>query len=531
MKVVGNHPIMKVVQSNFIFRRKPTMEQFIEKHRASVNGVLSGFDRVMFRGSYRMLCVKAGLMSHLWRAGVLLKDFGVYAEATTKRLMESSLAEAQRADRPILYLPSSSARKEDVARGVLRERPVESGLICVLKSVEPCMSYDINRNRAAKKLELQSKQRKCLHLYHYFLDPLFGFMHALIQTWFPFTMHVCINGREWLAYERADNCFPWIADFPRAQKIMDRLLKTNWPQALEAVARRVNPAAPEMFGEHAPSYYWSAHQTEWATDLAFTRPADLAAIYPRLTWGAMVSFQSPDVLRFLGRGFNCRFSGEVMSDFKDRHEGVRVKHAVNGNSVKMYDKGPNLLRVETTIHQARDLRVWRAAEGDPQGPRSWRILRKGVADLHRRTVLSQKTNERYLDALAQLDSSALLQDVLGPVSRPAKKNGRRFRAFRPWTASDQALLEAIQRPEFLLAGFRNRDLASVLYPEEQTAAETKRRAAAKVSYRLSLLRAHGLIAKLPNTRRYRITAKGQQVSTAAIVSQKLTIGQLTRAAA
>ncbi|MCY3018329.1 MAG: hypothetical protein NTW87_04755 [Planctomycetota bacterium] len=516
------------------------MEEFIAKHRSGVSGVLSGWDRVLFRGSYRMLCVVSGMMGYLWQTSVLLKDFGAHAEAMTRRLMEASLAAAERAGRPVLYLASSQTRKEDVVQGVLREQPVEAGLICVIKCVEPCMSYDIHRNRAAKKLELQAQRRKCLHLYHYFLDPVFGLMHARIQTWFPFTVQVCLNGREWLArrmdavglaYERDDNCFPWIADFPRAQKLMDRLLRTNWPEFLDGVARRINPAAAEMFGDFETSYYWSAHQTEWATDVAFNTPADLAAIYPQLVWGAMTAFQSPDVLRFLGRTYNSRFAGEVTSDFKDRAEGIRVKHAANGNSVKIYDKGPNLLRIETTINYARDLKVYRTAEGDPQGQPQWRPMRKGIADLQRRAQLSQNTNERYLDALAQLDSSMRLEDILAPVSRPRKRNGHSVRALRPWTAQDQDLLQAIQRPEFLLAGFRNRDLAALLYPDQHHAPEAKRRAAAKVSYRLGILRAHGLIAKLSNTRCYRITVKGQRVATAAIVSQKLTIGQLTKAAA
>jgi hypothetical protein len=502
--------------------------------------VLSGWDRLVIRGSYRMLCATGGMMAYLSRVSVLLKNFGTHAEAMTKQLMEASLGAAERLARPVVYLPSAATRKEDVAQRVLREQPVEQGLICVLKSVEPCMSFEIHRNRAAKKLELQSKQRKCLHLYHYFLDPLFGFMHARIQTWFPFTVQVCLNGRDWLArrmdavglaYERADNCFPWIADFPRAQKLMDRLLRTDWPAFLDGVARRINPASAAMFGEVVPPYYWSAHQSEWATDVAFTHADDLAAIYPQLAWGAMTAFSSSDVLRFLGRHHNTHFSGEVTSDFKDRAEGIRVKHAANGNSVKMYDKGPNLLRVETTINNAGDLKVYRTKENDPHGQPQWRPMRKGIADLHRRAQLSQKTNERYLNALAQLDSSTRLEDILAPVSRRVKRRGRAARPLRVWTAEDQALLEIISRPEFLLGGFRNRDLARLLYPDENDSPQAKRRVAARVSYRLGILRAHRLIAKLPNTRRYRITVPGQRVAAAAIVSQKLTLDQLTQAAA
>ena len=516
------------------------MKQFITKHQESVSGVLSGWDRILFRGTYRILCVASGMMEYLWHAGVLLKEFGAHAEAMTRMLLDASLEAARRHERPIVYLPSSSTRKEDVAGALLRDNPIDAGLVCVLKCVEPCMSYEIYRNRQQKKLELRVKRRKCLHLYHYILDPAFGLVSARIQTWFPFSVQICLNGRQWLArtmdaaglsYQQHENSFPWIEDFAKAQRLMDRLLRMNWPRFLDGIARILNPAAATMFEVFRVPYYWSAHQSEWATDVAFHSHEALAAVYPQLTWGAITSFSSPDVMRFLGRGFNSRFSGQVVSDFKDRPEGIRVKHRVNGNSVKMYDKGGSILRIETTINQSREFKVYRRSERDPDGPQKWLPMRKGVADMQRRAKISDKANSRYLDALATLDSTTRLEELLAPVSRPLKRKGKRIRALRLWTSGDQALLEAINRPEFLIGGFRNRDLSRILYPDQHATLQDRRRAAAKISYRLGILRGHGLIAKLPNTRRYRTTATGREIATASIVSQRVTVVQLTQAAA
>ena len=50
-----------------------------------------------------------------------------------------------------------------------------------------------------KKLELKLCPGKCLFFYHYQSHPIFGFLNARIQTWFPFSIQICINGREWLA--------------------------------------------------------------------------------------------------------------------------------------------------------------------------------------------------------------------------------------------------------------------------------------------------------------------------------------------
>lgn len=518
----------------------PTVEQFLAKYGQKVIGVLSGWDRLVFRGQDRMLGQEKGMMQYLWRVQVLLKDFTEHAKAMTATLIEGSYEEANRLKRPTRYLASSSEDKEKRALKFLGESPVESGLVCVLSCVEPCVTYEIHKSREKRKLELKRKMGKCLHLYHYYLDPEFGWMNARIQTWYPFTVQVCLNGREWLArkmdkagpkYERYDNSFPWIEDFPKAQRLMDGLLHQDWPRLLDRMGSLLNPKAERMFESCPLQYYWTAYQTEWATDIAFGSQQDLEAIYPQLVWGAITSFSSEDILRFLGRPFNSRFSGEVTTTFKHRPEGICVKHRVNGNSQKMYNKGGNILRPEATINQPQDLKVYRASERDPNGPKKWRPMRKGVADMRRRGEVCQKANERYLEGLAQLDTTERLEDLFAPVSKPRKRNGKKVRALRLWTKDDQALLEAINRPEFLLAGFRNRDIAHLIYPGQDKTPQQRRSDAARVSYRLRILRVHGLIAKLQNTRRYRTTPKGQQIATAAIVSQKVTVQQLAKAAA
>src|SRR3990167_5100887 len=154
-----------------------------------------------------------------------------HAKERTALLLASSLADAQRQGRPIVYLNSSQLSKEDEARRIAERDHIHQGLICVLKCVEPCWTYEVHRNRAAKKLELRGKQGKCSFLYHYLQHPEFGFMHIRLQTWYPFAMQVCLNGREWLAqqlereglsYQRRDNKFLALEDFARAQALLDQ---------------------------------------------------------------------------------------------------------------------------------------------------------------------------------------------------------------------------------------------------------------------------------------------------------------------
>jgi hypothetical protein len=344
-----------------------------------------------------------------------------------------------------------------------------------------------------------------------------------------------------LGYERADNCFTALEDFARTQALLDAQLQTDWPTLLEGIARRLFPLREELFGDFCPGYYWTTYQSEWATDLVFTDPGMLRRLYPLLLRHGMTTLGSSDVLRFLGRQVPVQgkvpgtIRAEVTSDVKSRPEGVRIKHRVNANSVKAYDKAYTaaraVLRAETTLNNVSDLKVYRPKEGGPEEEKEWRRLRKGVADLHRRAQVSQAANERYLDALSSVDDRTTLEERIQQVTVPTTWKGKRVRALHPFEAEDMALLAAVSRGEFTISGLRNRDLRQVLYGADDAAtSEEVRRRAGRVTRQLRLLRAHGLLQKVPHTHRYQVTAKGREILTAILTARHTPIAQLAKAA-
>jgi hypothetical protein len=517
------------------------MSKFVARYAPLVTHVLSGFDRVVFRGSLRALRDR-GMHAFLTYAGVRIIDFGDFAKATTARVERAALADAVRLERPIRYLERSSTDKEQLARALLEEHPIDKGLICALRVVEPCQTFEYRRSQDKSERGLRLVPGKCLHIYKYFLHPLFGFMNARIQTWFPFDVQICINGREWLArdlgrrhseFKRADNCFPWLKNPELAQRLMDDQLRTDWPATLEKIARSLNPLHEEIFRPWPMNYYWIGYQTEWATDVVFKNPAALAGVYPALVQHAMLHFKSPDVMRFLGRRHpHPCFTGEICTSFKDRPEGVRIKHWARGNSVKMYDKAGSVLRVETTIAKPNDFRVFRPTHDDPDGTLAWLKLRKGVADLHRRAEVSQHSNDAYLDALSVVDDKTPCRTLFDAVSRPVVDGSRRYRALRIGDPDDVALLEATSRGEFATAGFRNRDLRRLLMPASFKAPpEDQHRLAAKLGRRLRLLRAHGLIRKVQRSTRYELTKRGRLLTAALHAVRDASVAKLVGNAA
>jgi hypothetical protein len=519
------------------------MNCFVQQHQDSVIGCLSGWDRLRFRGTLRMLANVTGLERFLSYTGQLFKDFGKYVLERSRQVRAASLAVAEAAGRPVEHLRSPGISKEDWAREVARRDGIKEGLIGVLTAVEPCWSYNVRSNRSTGLLELFHDYRKCQHLYHYQIHPVFGFMHVRLQTWLPFNLHVCLNGREWLArqmdaaeigYLRQGNCFPWVSDLAGAQALLDQQVQFDWAEALGKLVPTVNPALPSIVGGYRIGYYWSLDESEWSSDVLFHRRQDLEQLYPSLIRHGMESFGSKEVMRFLGRsveaGITPRFSGQVISDLAtkpQKYEGIRIKHRVNRNSVKMYNKAGSVLRVETTLNNMRDLKAMRVVEGR----KVWRPMRKGVADLPRRAQVSQGSNQRYLEALAAVSTPVPLKSLTEDLSRAVTWKGKRVRGLNLLGREDAALLEAAGRGEYLISGFRNRDLQSLLLgASSNDEPAEKRRRSGQITRKLRMLRAHGLIHKVPHTHRYLVSDKGRQVIAALHAAREADIQKLSNAA-
>jgi hypothetical protein len=530
------------------------MQQFIEKYRDKITGVLSGFDRLVFRGSLRRLhygrwdaqlnaMVAEGMEQYLWRNEILFKDYGQHVKRVSERLKQSSLKPFEQQQLPVIFLRSPSVDKEALARKLAAEKRIHNGRVCAISSLEPSPTFEHRGTHIIRR------ERPCGVLYHYQIHPEVGWMYARIQTWFPFNVQIGLNGREWLArqmdqaglkYRQQGNCFVWIEDYAHAQKLMDQQLKRNWAELLDGFAGQLNPVHNCVFEHYPASYYWTVYQSEWATDIVFGEADYLKRLMPLLVRHGMLSFSSPDVMRYFGRKINlsgaipANFHGTLETDLKRRPQGERVKYRMNGNSAKFYDKaysaiGSVLRGAETTLNTVQDFRAYRAIEGGSEQDLRWRPLRKGIADLHRRAEVSQKTNDRLLNALASVDDSQSVEELTVDIQKHTYCKGRRVRGLRPW-AEDKELFQAVNQGEFLINGFRNRDLQKLLYPAAAPSPVERRRRSAAISRKLRLLRSHGLIQKVSRTHRYHVTDAGRVILIAVLTSARTTVHQLNQIA-
>ena len=225
------------------------MEQFIAKFGDHIEGIVSGFDRLVFRGTLRSLSprrpqpgrppIAMGMEQYLWRNHILFKDYGQHVKRVSERVREASLEAFRQQGLPVQYLQSSKDKKEEIARNLAQKHGIEQGLVCALGILEPSPSFD------HRGMNMVARVRPCQVLYHYQIHPEVGWMYARIQTWFPFNVQIGMNGREWLqrqleragiGYQKQDNCFVRIADYGRAQALLQEQLRTGWAAMLDGIA-------------------------------------------------------------------------------------------------------------------------------------------------------------------------------------------------------------------------------------------------------------------------------------------------------
>jgi hypothetical protein len=504
------------------------MKRLVARFGEAVKGMLTGFDRIVFKGTILPLAHEEGAMSFLRWRGVLNRDYKQWMQTQTDALVTAvDHAVREQTGRPITPLPTWRYDKEQLARKRQEQTGIDTGLIGAWSCLESCWSYRAHYCAEKGYPQLRRYKTQCKHLYLYLDHEQYGWMNVRLQTWFPYHIQIALNGREWLrrrletrgvGFLRQGNKFLHIEDYALAQRCLRQQLDRQWPHLLNSFLPMAFPTMHQTLGPHL-SYYWTLWQSEWATDLIMDAPGELTSTIASLLRHAWITGNSSNVLRYLGRPLtaagkpHASCPNEVMSRVLDFHDGLRVRHWVDHNSVKVYNE-QNVLRIETTINMPDMFRVYRRAQGQPHtAPKKLRPLRKGVADIPLRAHVSQEVNNRLMDELCTFNDHTRMIDLLMPYVRARTQQGRRVRAL-DLSGKDRPLLQAISDPSFTVSGITNAALRKKLRSTLWGAGRTDKQLSARVSRHLRLLRDHGLIRKVPNRHRYHLTDKGRQLTTA-----------------
>ena len=507
------------------------MQTILDQYKEKINGTFSFFDRIIIKGYIQQFFSTSGKKHFLSYNNVLLKDFSAYAESVTDALNKHIEKFAAELKRPVIYLASASTSKEQTARKVLSDNPIDEGLICVLSTVEYCTTLQ-PKKQLDGKLSLTLVNRKCKYYYLYFMDRDFGFMHVKIQSWFPFLIQVYINGREMMkrvfddngiSYQMYDNSFLEISDVVKAQELADKFDSKKLCRQLDYFAQKLNPYLETIYKTFNRGYFWCIEQCEYATDVMFKSREALEDIYPSLVGHAFYGFKCTDVFSFLGRKLDKKFQGETVSDYRKRPEGWRIKHKMKSNSIKMYDK-QSVLRIETTINDPREFKVYRKVNHrDGSTSMRWVPMGKSISNIYRYAEVAKAANFRYLEALKGIIPAKSIEREINAICRRKIMDQKSFSGFNVWEEDTFRLFTELSSASYLIRGFTNKDIRRVLFQfhESELIKNSNR-----VSRLFAKLRAHGLIRKVPHSLRYFVTDRGRVIFSALIETKQKTYPQL-----
>jgi hypothetical protein len=240
------------------------MRQLVARFGKAVKGVLTGFDRIVFKGTILPLAHQDGAMSFLRWRGVLNRDYKQWMQAQTETLVKAVDQYArEQTGKPITPLSTWRYDKEQLARKRQEQAGVDIGLLGVWSSQESCWSYRANDCAEKGYPQLRRYRTQCKHLYLYLDHEQFGWMNVRLQTWFPYHIQIALNGREWLRrrlqtrgvdFLLQGNKFLHIEDYALAQRYLRQQLDRQWPHLLNSFLPIAFPTMGQTLGPHL-SYY------------------------------------------------------------------------------------------------------------------------------------------------------------------------------------------------------------------------------------------------------------------------------------
>jgi hypothetical protein len=400
-------------------------------------------------------------------------------------------------------------RKDDIAQEFLSKFTGEEGVLFVGRAQEKAGVWRTQRRYSASTggsyAWLVRSSAFINFFYFYCVDADFGPFFLKFSTYFPYTAKLCINGNEWAKRQAAksgigfaplDNGFASCDDVPALQTICDSLGPTH----IDALLRKWLAILPHPFAPEDETagyrYELSVLQAEFSLTQMLDRPVSGRIFFEQVLHDNL-DIGRPDQVslvfkrRIIRKGRNAtpgRFRTRVITDGVIPSLHIDYKNT----KIKQYHKEGRALRTETTINDTRDFGLSKRLTNLP-------ALRQIGFTANRRLLGVQHISHnpiRGAQAFTKL-TTPIITDTGTQIP------GLRFGDVRV-----HALLQALLIHRLLPHGFTNRDLRTLIAPLLGTPTEDI--TAGKMTYDLRRLRAHGLIHRIPRTRRYQVTDTGLQ---------------------
>jgi hypothetical protein len=338
--------------------------------------------------------------------------------------------------------------------------------------------------------------------YFYCVDGDFGPFFLKFCSYFPYNAKLCLNGHEWakrqaakagIEFEALDNGFAAVEDPVAVQAICDRLS----PAKIDRLLRKWLAILPHPFtrADRAAGYRYdiSVLQAEFSLTQMLDRPRSGRIFFEEVIRENLDLGRPDQVGLVFDRRIRTRGRHPTPSRFRTRVLTAGVTPSLHvdykHSKIKQYHKEGRALRTETTINDTGDFSIGRR-----------------LCNLPALREVGLQANRRLLDVERLTHDPHLGDQGFQDLVTPAVVGTQRASALPFGTTRTQALLATLVIFRLLPEGFRNRDLRAHLAP--LLGIDPATMTPGRMSYELRRLRLHGLIARIPDTHRYRVTDHG-----------------------
>jgi hypothetical protein len=322
-----------------------------------------------------------------------------------------------------------------------------------------------------------------------------------------------------IEYQKADNCFTWISDIQKAQELFDNINVSKFHSKLDQWVEKYVPILKSLSKVWAMKYHWSIKQVEYSTDIIFRSEERLNILYQQLLNYSIHTVNPEDIMSFLGKRFSGKQSGRIQSSSKRTYMGFRIKHQCGFLSVKMYNKAGNVLRIELTVNDVTQLRVYRKVHHkDGSVTKQQAQMEKSIYSLVHIIRFGKADTARYLDFLSKMEDNSKAICQLSDFTNRKTFNNRNYRGFNPLNENELVIFQVLLNGALIANGFTSKHLKKYLsqYVKEQWTTS-------KISRLLKRLIVFNLVKRLKKSYKYFLTETGRIIITMFLKLRNLTV--------
>src|SRR5439155_16273133 len=393
-------------------------------------------------------------------------------------------------------------RKDDVMKEHLRKFQEQEGVVFVGKAQEKTPVFRTEKRRNPKTGQpypwIVRSTAMVNHYYIYALDRNFGPFFLKFCSYFPFNAKLCLNGHEYakrqlaqegITFEALDNGVLSCTAPARLQKVCDGLSAEKIDGFLRKWLRRLPHPFTRADRKAGYRYDISILQAEFSLTQVLDRPAH-GRLFLEQVIRENLDLGRPEEVQLI---FNRKITRRTPGRFRTRIVTQDVTPSLNvyykNARIKQYHKENRALRTETTINNTYDFGVGRR-----------------LANLLKLRAIGFAANRRLIDVQRLSHDCMLTQDTFQAINSPVTAAAQRASGLRFGDPRVQGLLQALILFRLLANGFRSAHLRNHL--AALAGRDPQSISPGAMTYQLRRLRLHGLIERLPNSFRYRVTEFG-----------------------